>query len=107
MYVANSSSMNTTNSIADSANVRRMVVNTAMLGQLKNPPEPFGDLIRTHFRLKAKAITQQLDAWVKLDDGRATVGDGGGASPGGPGGSGASAHFLKDVDELKKLIAAL
>ncbi|KZW03836.1 hypothetical protein EXIGLDRAFT_715884 [Exidia glandulosa HHB12029] len=91
---------------AYSANVRRMVVNTAMLGQLKNPPEPFGDLIRTHFRLKAKAITQQLDAWVKLDDGRATVGDGGGASPG-PGGSGASAHFLKDVDELKKLIAAL
>jgi hypothetical protein len=25
-----------------------------MLDALKNPPEPFGDVIRTHFRLKAQ-----------------------------------------------------
>lgn len=79
---------------------------TAMLGQLKNPSEPFEDVIRTHFRLKAKPIIKQLDEWVRLDDGRATVGDGGGASPGGSG-NGSNAPFLKDVDELKKLITAL
>lgn len=91
---------------AYSANVRRMVVNTAMLGQLKNPPEPFADVIRTHFRLKAKSIVQQLDNWAKLDDGRPTIGDGGGASPGASG-NGSNAQLVKDIDELKKLITAL
>ncbi|EJD53508.1 hypothetical protein AURDEDRAFT_110344 [Auricularia subglabra TFB-10046 SS5] len=93
-------------SAAYSANVRRMVVNTAMLGQLKNPPDVFADVIRTHFRLKAKSIVGQLDKWVEMDDGRATVGDGGNSAPGGNGG-GSNAQFLKDVEELKKLIAAL
>ncbi|KAI0787135.1 hypothetical protein BC629DRAFT_1582278 [Irpex lacteus] len=59
-----------------SANVRRMVVRTAMLGNLKNPPEPFADVIRTHFRLKARSIMKQLDDWLALDDGRAIQSDG-------------------------------
>jgi len=82
-----------------------MVINTAMLGQLKNPTEPFADVIRTHFRLKRKAITKQLDDWVRMDDGQPTLGDGGGASISGSGGS--NAQLSKDVDELKKLIQAL
>lgn len=41
-----------------------------MLGNLKNPPEPFKDIILTHFRLKAKSITAQLDDWLTKDDGR-------------------------------------
>ncbi|KAG2137095.1 hypothetical protein DEU56DRAFT_912867 [Suillus clintonianus] len=46
-----------------------------MLGNLKNPPEPFGDVIRTHYRLKSQAIITQLDEWLVLDDGKATAGD--------------------------------
>ncbi|KZO91353.1 hypothetical protein CALVIDRAFT_521696 [Calocera viscosa TUFC12733] len=52
-----------------SANVRRMVVQTAMMGNLKNPPEPFADIIRTHFRLKARSLRVQLNKWLALDDG--------------------------------------
>ncbi|EJT97519.1 hypothetical protein DACRYDRAFT_84483 [Dacryopinax primogenitus] len=52
-----------------SANVRRMVVHTAMMGNLKNPPEPFGDVIRTHFRLKARSLRTQLNKWLAMDDG--------------------------------------
>ncbi|KAF8627164.1 hypothetical protein AX15_004484 [Amanita polypyramis BW_CC] len=85
---------------AYSANVRRMVVKTAMLGNLKNPPEPFGDVIRTHFRLKAKSIVAQMDEWVAMDDGKPTVHDG--VVTSGRNGDGAS--FQKDVDELKRLL---
>ncbi|KZT62275.1 hypothetical protein CALCODRAFT_462875 [Calocera cornea HHB12733] len=52
-----------------SANVRRMVVHTAMIGNLQNAPEPFADIIRTHFRLKARSLRIQLDKWLALDDG--------------------------------------
>ncbi|KAH7105452.1 hypothetical protein BKA62DRAFT_689728 [Auriculariales sp. MPI-PUGE-AT-0066] len=96
----------TPQSKAYSANVRRMVVNTAMLGQLKNPTEPFGAVIRTHFKLKKKAMTKQLDDWVRQDDGQATMGDGGNTSPSGSAG-GSNPQFAKDVEELKKLIQAL
>jgi len=99
----------TPQSKAYSANVRRMVVNTAMLGNLKNPPEPFADVIRTHFRLKARSICAQLDEWLAQDDGKSTTGDGGynikqlaaaavGASSNG---------FQRDVDELKKVLKQL
>jgi len=91
---------------AYSANVRRMVVNTAMLGNLKNPPEPFVDVIQTHFRLKAKAITQQLDKWLKLDDGLPINGSNhGGSGSGGTGSAGAA--FQRDVTELKALLRDL
>ncbi|KAJ7781258.1 hypothetical protein B0H16DRAFT_1497657 [Mycena metata] len=71
-------SAGTAQSRAYSANVRRMVVRTAMLGNLQNPPEPFADIIRTHFRLKAKSISAQLDQWLAQDDGKSTLGDGAG-----------------------------
>ncbi len=49
-----------------------------MLGNIKNPPEPFKDIILTHFRLKSKSITKQLDEWLKQDDGKALSGQGAG-----------------------------
>lgn len=74
-----------------------------MLGNLKNPPEPFADVIQTHFRLKAKTIIQQLDKWVKLDDGLGINGmNNGGSGTGGSGSAGAA--FLRDVTELKTLL---
>lgn len=75
-----------------------------MLGNLKNPPEPFGDVIRTHYRLKSQVIMAQLDKWLALDDGKATVGDSfstrhdtGGSSNG----------FKKDVEEMQLLLRQL
>jgi len=75
-----------------------------MLGNLKNPPEPFGDVIRTHYRLKSQAIIAQLDKWLTMDDGKATVGDSfstrhdaGGSSNG----------FKKDVEEMQQLLRQL
>jgi hypothetical protein len=78
-----------------------------MLGNLKNPPEPFTDIIHTHYRLKAKEVTAQLDRWLAIDDGRSTHGDGASAvqTPRGAGGS--STEFRKDVDEMKKLLNRL
>ncbi|KAG8980855.1 hypothetical protein FRB90_007442 [Tulasnella sp. 427] len=101
----------TTASIQYSANVRRMVVHTAMLGNLKNPPEPFKDIILTHFRLKAKSIKAQLDDWLTKDDGRALAPLGSGyvtsnsANANGNGGSGTG--FRRDVEELKGLLDGL
>ncbi|QRV91387.1 ubiquitin-conjugating enzyme [Ceratobasidium sp. AG-Ba] len=93
---------------AYSANVRRMVVNTAMLGNLKAPPEPFADVIQTHFRLKARSLFKQLDEWLQLDDGRALDGpNGGGGSTGNSGGGGAGQAFRKDVNELKGMLLKL
>ncbi|KAG9045669.1 hypothetical protein FS837_005881 [Tulasnella sp. UAMH 9824] len=98
-------------SISYSANVRRMVVHTAMLGNLKNPPEPFKDIILTHFRLKAKSITAQLDDWLTKDDGRplAPLGTGyvSSNSSGGNGNGGSGNGFRRDVEELKRLLEGL
>jgi len=100
-------SSGTPQSNAYSANIRRMVVKTAMLGNLKNPPEPFGDIIRTHFRLKARSISAQLDQWSSQDDGQPTVNDG--ATTGCVrGGIGSSANGLQaDIEELKRLLKQL
>ena len=79
-----------------------------MLGNLKAPPEPFGDIIRTHFRLKARSIVVQLDKWLLEDDGKSTTPDGGGYGAAGkiePGGS--TNGLNKDVDEMKALLAKL
>jgi hypothetical protein len=78
-----------------------------MLGNLKNPPEPFGDILRTHFRLKARSISAQLDQWLSQDDGQPTVNDG--ASTGCVrGGIGGSANGLQaDIEELKRLLKQL
>lgn len=80
-----------------------------MLGNLKNPPEPFADVIRTHFRIKARSILTQLDEWVKLDDNKALTADGaylGQAMKGGAGGSGSNG-FTEDVEELRGLLHQL
>ncbi|KAJ7068237.1 ubiquitin conjugating enzyme family protein [Mycena amicta] len=100
------SSGGTPASQAYSANVRRMCVKTAMLGHLQNPPEPWGDIIQTHFRLKAKSITEQLDQWLALDDGKPTMGDGAGVEH--VRGAGTSTNgFSADVAELKKMLKEL
>ncbi|KAG8745706.1 hypothetical protein FRC10_007186 [Ceratobasidium sp. 414] len=101
-----SSGGGTAASKAYSANVRRMVVNTAMLGNLKTPPEPFADVIQTHFRLKARSLFKQLDGWLGLDDGRSLDGQNGGGQIGSAG-SGAGQALRKDVDELKGLLLKL
>jgi hypothetical protein len=75
-----------------------------MLGNLKNPPEPFSDIIRTHFRLKARSIKTQLDDWLRKDDGKSTQSDGAYNSEAG-GGSGNA--FQKDVDEMKAILTQL
>lgn len=97
----------TPQSLAYSANVRRMVVKTAMLGNLRDPPEPFEDVIRTHFRLKARSIKTQLDEWLSKDDNMPTQGEGGGfgqrTSSAGSSGNG----FAKDVEDLKTLLTEL
>lgn len=76
-----------------------------MLGNLKNPPEPFEDVIRTHYRLKARSIMKQLDEWLAMDDGK-PIGDGGyGGHKSSSGGS--SNAFQADVQELKGLLTKL
>ncbi|KAI9507568.1 hypothetical protein F5148DRAFT_1204007 [Russula earlei] len=100
-------SSGTPQSNAYSANIRRMVVKTAMLGNLKNPPDPFGDIIRTHFRLKAQSISAQLDQWLAHDDGLPTANDGASASCG-RGYLGSSANGLQaDIEELTRLLKQL
>jgi hypothetical protein len=76
-----------------------------MLGNLKNPPEPFGDVIRTHFRLKAKSISAQLDQWLAEDDGKPTTPDGGGY--GRHENHQSTNDFQRDVGELKTLLSQL
>ena len=76
-----------------------------MLGNLKNPPEPFEDVIRTHFRLKAKSIMKQLDEWLALDDGKPITDGGYGGKI--PMAAGSTNGFQADVDELKRLLTQL
>jgi hypothetical protein len=85
-----------------------------MLGNLKNPPEPFADIIRTHFRLKSAEISAQLDKWLGMDDGKHTSGHGaeyiGGfatknAAGGGAAGSGDA--LKKDCEEMKDMMREL
>ncbi|KXN90251.1 Baculoviral IAP repeat-containing protein 6, partial [Leucoagaricus sp. SymC.cos] len=96
----------TPQSLAYSANVRRMVVKTAMLGNLRNPPEPFEEVIRTHFRLKARSISAQLDEWLAKDDNAPTIGEAGGFGqrtlP-----TAGNNGFAQDVQDLKTLLQEL
>jgi len=98
------SSSGTPQSMAYSANIRRMVIKTAMLGNLKNPPEPFGDIIRTHFRLKARSVSAQLDQWLSQDDGLQTVNDG---ASGRTGQGGSTNGLQADIEELKRVMEQL
>jgi len=80
-----------------------------MLGNLRNPPEPWEDIIRTHFRLKARSITKQLNQWLQADDGRQTADDGAGIEgrSSAAGGGGSSNGMKKDVDALVELMNSL
>jgi hypothetical protein len=77
-----------------------------MLDNLRNPPEPFEDVIRTHFRLKARSIMTQLDGWLAKDDKAVTVGDGGGFSQRVYPGAGGN-DFAQDVNDMKALLREL
>lgn len=77
-----------------------------MLENLKHPPEPFEDVIRTHYRLKARSIKAQLDQWLIQDDGKATTSDGGGYGSERVAG-GSNNGFKADVDAMKKLLDSL
>lgn len=77
---------------------------------MKNPPEPFADVIRTHFRLKARSISSQLDDWLSKDDGKVTSPDGGVYSAGVNSkldSSGSSNGLSKDIVELKAILKKL
>lgn len=76
-----------------------------MLGNYKNPPEPFADVIHTHFRLKGRSISSQLDDWLSKDDGKVTSPDGGVYSSTSKMDSlGSSNGFSKDVVEMKAIL---
>lgn len=78
-----------------------------MLGNLKNPPEPFADVVRTHFRLKARSITKQLTQWLAKDDGKPTTADGGGYGGVHAEAGGSSSSFQKDIEEMRQLLQKL
>lgn len=80
-----------------------------MLGNLRNPPEPWEDVIRTHFRLKARSITKQLNSWLETDDGRQISEDGAGIENRTPaaGGGGGVNGMKKDVDALVEIMKGL
>lgn len=82
-------------------------MSSKMLRNLRNPPEPFGDVIRTHFRLKAREIAAQLDEWLAKDDGAPTVGDGAGYGGRNSSAGAASNGFAKDVEDMKALLKEL
>jgi len=78
-----------------------------MLGNLQNPSEPFGEIIRTHFRLKARSIAAQLDQWLAQDDGKATN-TGEYQGPGQKDSAGGSSNgFAKDVADMKRAMLQL
>lgn len=76
-----------------------------MLGNLRSPPEPFEEVIRTHFKLKSGEINQQLDHWLTTDDKvkkTADVEDFVGGSR-----HSEAVNLKADVAELKKLLSEL
>jgi hypothetical protein len=78
-----------------------------MLGNLRSPPEPFADIIRTHFRLKARSLMTQLDQWLTQDDGKITS-SGEYQGPGKESGAGTSSNgFAKDIADLKLALQEL
>ena len=103
-----------------------MVVNIAMLEYLKTPPEGFEDIVETHFRLKARSLAKQLDAWLRDDDGKLLAHDSMSSIDRGYGNGGVSPHtpasgantptsassstgsaFAADVEAIKKYLAKL
>lgn len=92
-----------------------------MLEYLKTPPSGFEDIIKTHFKLKARSLKKQLDKWLAEDDGKPLYGDSMSSATSGSYlvGSSASAAaavanpgqtmtaFAKDIEEVKTLLDKL
>ncbi|MBW0504927.1 hypothetical protein O181_044642 [Austropuccinia psidii MF-1] len=100
----------TPESKAYTLNVRRMVADDAILGSLKNPDPAFKPVIETHFKLKAKVIKDQLDQWLKEDDGQSLQIDnlgGVGAIGAAKVGSGDDQLLRKNVEEIKQRLDKL
>ncbi|EGG03790.1 uncharacterized protein MELLADRAFT_65352 [Melampsora larici-populina 98AG31] len=98
----------TPESKAYNLNVRRMVVDDAMIGSIKNPNPAFADVIKTHFRLKSQVIKDQLDQWLQEDDGQALRPDNpGGAVGQAKVGNGQDSMLARNVEELKRLLDEL
>ncbi|ORY34658.1 hypothetical protein BCR39DRAFT_513852 [Naematelia encephala] len=102
-----------TGSKSYSANVRRMTIADAMANNIKTPPYPFENEIKTHFRLKSQWIRKQLDRWKALDDGHPISGDS--YSPGvrsrdskpSERAEGSQVPFDQYADELRQLLDEL
>jgi len=78
-----------------------------MLGNLKTPPEPFADIIRTHFRLKANSLRAQLSKWVEMDDGRGTEGSNHGTTLSQTASAAHKKWLFAVVEELKEWLVGL
>lgn len=96
-----------------------------MLEYLRNPPEGFRDIISKHFKLKARAITKQLDRWFEEDDGKRLFGDSMSAirslnygassattdsdidANGNSQAGGSGSAFAKNVEAVKEILAKL
>lgn len=79
-----------------------------MIGTLKNPNEAFADVIRTHFRLKSRAIREQLDSWLADDDGQKLNSDNSGGAIGQAfAGTGSDGQLKRNVAEMKRLLSDL
>lgn len=50
-------------------NLRRQTVRLAMVNQIRDPPTPWKDVIRGHFKRKRVALKRQLQEWLDEDDG--------------------------------------
>lgn len=119
--------LQTPQSKAYSANVRRMCLIDAIANNIKNPPHPCKRLdcgldvsrltaiveneIRTHYRLKANYIRKQLDRWKDLDDGKPIAGEHFGGTPSSTEqakqGSGSQSAFIRAADEVRRLLSTL
>lgn len=98
----------TPESKAYNLNVRRMVVDDAMIGSIKNPNPAFADVIKTHFRLKSQVIKDQLDQWLAEDDGQPLRSDNlGGAVGQARVGNGQDPMLARNVEEMKQLLDQL
>jgi hypothetical protein len=50
-------------SLAYSANIRKNVLKYAMVGVLEHPPSLFAEVVKVHFKFKKRRIQSQVLAW--------------------------------------------
>jgi len=81
------------NSRQHNETLRVATIEHAMIGQLRNPPSGFEDVIKAHFFFKADAISRMCDAWI--------------AEANGPNSKAHYSKLLKVVKELRDEIAKL